>query len=52
MGFLLRPIAAGMCRYESIKDGSLDLVDFKIMNNYLDVQAHNEQVAYDIANNK
>jgi len=31
-----------MCRYESAMDGSLGLVDFARMNDYLDRQAHND----------
>lgn len=30
-----------MCRYESARDGSLSLLDFARMNDYLDRQAHN-----------
>lgn len=39
--WLMRPVLAGLCRYESLKDGSLDLVDFARMNDALDVQAAN-----------
>lgn len=37
----MRPITAGMCRFESIKDGTLGLADFALMNDALDVQAEN-----------
>lgn len=37
----MRPVARGMCRYESLKDGSLDLVDFAEMNEALDVVDEN-----------
>jgi hypothetical protein len=40
--WLLRPVLAGMCRYESLKDGSLDLCDIALMNEALDVKAENE----------
>jgi hypothetical protein len=38
----MRPILAGLCKYESLKDCSLDLVDFVRMNNALDVKDENE----------
>ncbi|WP_423191177.1 DUF6889 family protein [Achromobacter xylosoxidans] len=30
-----------MCKYESLKDGSLDLADVSLMNDALDVRAAN-----------
>lgn len=42
MDFLLRPVRAGFCRYESLKDGTLTLEDVFLMNAYLDNQAFNE----------
>lgn len=41
--WLLRPVVKGMCRYESLKDGTLDLADIALMNDVLDVQAENER---------
>lgn len=41
--WLLRPVIKGMCRYESLKDGTLDLADVALMNDALDVQAENER---------
>nr|DAE18786.1 MAG TPA: hypothetical protein [Myoviridae sp. ctK7P4] len=41
MDYLLRPVHAGMCRYESLKDGSLTLEDVLIMNVSLDNLAYN-----------
>lgn len=35
-----------MCRYESLKDGSLDLSDVALMNDALNVKADNEVLAY------
>ncbi|WP_376712615.1 DUF6889 family protein, partial [Acinetobacter baumannii] len=29
----------GLCRFESLKDGTLDLADIALMNDALDVQA-------------
>jgi hypothetical protein len=41
-GWLLRPVAAGMCRYESLLDGTLSLADVALMNDFLDCKAENE----------
>lgn len=43
MDWLMRPVLAGACKYESLKDGTLDLLDFAIMNDALDVKAENER---------
>jgi hypothetical protein len=32
-----------MCKYESLKDGTLDLADVALMNEALDVKAENER---------
>lgn len=40
--WLLRPVIKGMCKYESIIDGTLDLADIALMNDALDVVADNE----------
>lgn len=40
--WLMRPVLAGLCRYESLKDGALDLLDLAILNEALDVRAENE----------
>ena len=39
---MLRPVLRGMCKYESLKDGSLDISDIALMNDALDVQEENE----------
>lgn len=41
--WLLRPVIEGMCSYESLKNGALDLEDFALMNDALDVKAENER---------
>lgn len=41
--WLLRPVVEGMCRYESLKDGTVDLADIAKMNDALDVRAENER---------
>jgi hypothetical protein len=43
--WLLRPVERGMCRYESLKDGTLDLADLALMNEALAVAAENESRA-------
>jgi hypothetical protein len=39
--WLLRPVLRGMCKYESLKDGTLDLYDVANMNDALDVEISN-----------
>jgi hypothetical protein len=41
----MAPVHAGMCRYESLKDGTLDLADIALMNDSLAVRADNEEIA-------
>jgi len=45
MDWLLRPVVKGMCRYESLKDGAIDLADIALMNDCLDVLAENNHIA-------
>lgn len=40
--WVLRPVLRGLCRYESLKDGTLDLIDIAVMNDALDVSDENE----------
>jgi len=40
--WLLAPVHAQMCRFESLKDGTLDLADVALMNDSLTVRADNE----------
>lgn len=47
--YLLKPVKAGMCRYESLKDGTLDLADIALMHDYLSVDADNDLIARNIA---
>ena len=39
--WLLRPVAEGWCRYESLIDGTLGLEDIALMNDALDARAEN-----------
>ncbi|HEM8999481.1 hypothetical protein QZN01_06400 [Burkholderia cenocepacia] len=43
--WLLAPVHAQMCRFESLKDGALDLADIALMNDSLAVRADNEAAA-------
>ena len=38
----MRPVIRGMCNFESLKDGTLDLADIALMNDALDVHADNQ----------
>lgn len=40
--WLLRPVGEGVCKYESLKDGTLDLEDVAKMNDVLDVKIENQ----------
>lgn len=42
MGWLLRPVKAGMVRFESLLDGTVNLRHIALMNDYLNVEAENE----------
>lgn len=48
----MRPVLKGMCRYESLKDGTLDLADIALMNDALDVQADNQRLLDEAQNRK
>jgi hypothetical protein len=41
--WLMRPVLEGMCHYESLIDGTLDLADIARMNDCLDVKVENER---------
>ncbi|MDC9593505.1 DUF6889 family protein [Xenorhabdus sp. IM139775] len=38
----MRPVLAGMCTFESLENGVIDLAGIALMNDALDVQAENE----------
>lgn len=48
----MNPVGAGMCRYESLSDGTLDLADIARMNDYLAMKADNEILAQEIAEHR
>jgi len=41
--WVMRPVLRGLCRYESLIDGTLDLFDVARMNEALDVNDENER---------
>lgn len=47
--WLYAPVVARMCRYESLKDGTLDLADIAMMNDLLAVKNDNELIARNAA---
>lgn len=40
--WIMRPAVAGMCKYESLIDGTMGLADVARCNEALDVQAENQ----------
>ena len=44
----MRPVHAGLCRYESLVDCTLTLEDVLIMNTSIDIQIHNAETARSI----
>lgn len=40
-GWLLRPVNHGLCRYESLLNGNIDLADIARMNESIDVDNEN-----------
>ena len=46
------PVDAGYCRYESLKDGTLDLADIARMNDAIAVKNENQERAREAAKNK
>lgn len=39
---MMRPVLEGLCKYESLLDGTLGLEDILVMNDALDVKYENE----------
>ena len=39
----MRPVLSGLCKYESLTDGTLSLADVADMNDALDVKNENER---------
>ncbi len=49
LSWLLTPVQRGMCRYESLLDGTLTLNDVALMNDFLMAEGENESRAYKAA---
>lgn len=45
MDWLLRPVIRGFCRFESLKDGTMDLADIALLNDAADLQDENQRRA-------
>ena len=45
--WLLRPVIKGLCKYESLKVGAVDLLDIAKLNEALDVEIENQRMASD-----
>jgi hypothetical protein len=41
--WLMRPVLEGLCKYESLTDGTLSLEDLQMMHDALDVRHENER---------
>ncbi len=50
--WLYRPVLANCIKYESLLDGTLDLLDIADLNEALDVKVENERRAMDAAKRK
>lgn len=44
----MAPVLAHLCKFESLKDGSVDLFDIACMHDALSVKADNESMAREI----
>jgi hypothetical protein len=44
--WLMLPVLEGLCRFESLKDGTLDLADVALMNDALLIRAENKARIY------
>lgn len=45
----MAPVLAGLCKYESLNDGTLDICDIGLMNDALHVRGDNERLAREAA---
>jgi hypothetical protein len=41
--YVMRPVGEGLCKYESLIDGTVDLADVARMNDWLDVRDENQE---------
>lgn len=52
MNYLARPVLNGLCRYESLIDGTLSLDDVAEMNEWLDVKDENDSRLAEVQRNQ
>jgi hypothetical protein len=52
MSWILEPVYRNMCKFESLKDGSVDLSDIALMNDKIVEKAENEFRAREAARGK
>jgi hypothetical protein len=50
--WILAPVVAGMCKFESLKDGTIGLIDIAVMNDALAAKSENEWRAHEAARGK
>lgn len=43
--WLLRPVLEGICKFESLLDGTLDMADMALLNDALDIKDENSSRA-------
>lgn len=48
LDWLMKPVLNGLCSYESLKNGVIDLEDILNMNNALEVKEENESRANEV----
>ena len=48
----MRPVLEGMCHYESLKDGTVDLFDLSRMNDMISARDENNYRAHEAMKNK
>lgn len=41
----MRPVIRGMCSFEALKDGRIDLADLALMNDAIDAETENQRLA-------
>jgi len=42
----MRPVLLGLCSYESLKNGCLNLLDMVKLNEAIDIDNHNQRIAH------
>lgn len=47
LDWIMQPVMSGMCKFESLKDGTLDLADVALMNDALAARDENQRRVQD-----